>query len=82
MSADLRNAFDYFLNNQEELVEKYAGKFVVITNDRQVLGAFSSPLEASEAAQKKVHLGEFLVQKVQSGTDGFTQTFYSRVAFH
>jgi len=30
---------------------------------------------------KKFELGTFLVQKVEPGTESYTQTFHSRVAF-
>lgn len=82
MPADLRPAFEYFVAHQDELVEKYAGKYVAISSDRQILGAYEGAMEAADAAQKKVPLGEFIIQKVSPGTDSFTQTFYSRVSVH
>ena len=43
----LEKEFNYYLEHQNELVEKYNGKFVVI-KDRNVVGAFDSELEAIE----------------------------------
>lgn len=79
MTTELQKSFGYFVAHQRELVEQYAGKFIVIHNEK-VVGVYDSVLEATMEAQKKFPLGEFLVQKVQAGTDSFTHTYYSRVA--
>ncbi len=76
----LEKEFHYFLKHQEELVEKYRGKFIVIKND-EVLGAYDNELQALEEITKKYKLGTFLVQKCEPGKEVYTQTFHSRVAF-
>jgi hypothetical protein len=76
----LQREFEYYLANQEELVKQYSGKYLVI-RDCQVIGAFDDELEAVRATSKKYPLGTFLVQKCEPGSDSYTQTFHSRVAF-
>ncbi|HZE60921.1 MAG TPA: DUF5678 domain-containing protein [Burkholderiales bacterium] len=80
MDNPLKKEFAYFLANQKEMVEKYNGKVVVI-KDEKVIGVFETEAEAVSKTQKDHKLGTFLVQKVEPGTSGYTQTFHSRVAF-
>lgn len=77
----LKKEFEYFKQHQDELVEKYEGKFVVIA-DEKVLGTYGSEMEAYRESQKSHPLGTFLIQKCIPGTEGYTQTFHSRVAVH
>ncbi len=76
----LEREFKYYLEHQGELVKKYNGKFVVI-KDCNVIGAFDSELEAIEKTTEKHELGTFLVQKCELGSDSYTYTYHSRVAF-
>ncbi len=78
MSADLKKEFEYYKANQDSLVKSYEGKFVVI-KDEQVIGAYETEIEAYVETQKEHELGTFLIQLVHSGTEDYTQTFYSRV---
>lgn len=80
MSKPLEDEFKFFLKNQGELVQKYNGKFVVIKGGK-VLGAYDGELQAVEETSKSEPMGTFLVQKVEPGTESYTQTFHSRVAF-
>jgi hypothetical protein len=80
MVEPLEREFQYYLQNQDELVNKYNGKFIVI-KDSQVIGAFDEELEAIEKTSEKHELGTFLVQKCEPGSGGYTQTYHSRVAF-
>lgn len=79
MAQNLEKEFEYYLEHQDELVEKYNGKFIVI-KDCNVIGVFESELEAVEETAKQHELGSFLVQKCEPGTDSYTQTYHSRVA--
>ena len=81
MESPLRKEFDWYLENQGGLVKQYNGKHVVI-KDRRVLGAYATAIEAVTETEKTEPLGTFLVQKVEPGSDAYTQTFYSRVAVH
>ncbi len=76
----LEKEFKYYLDNQNELVKKFNGKFIVI-KDQEVLGAYNSEIEAIETTSKQHQLGTFLVQKCEPGSESYTQTYHSRVAF-
>lgn len=80
MDSQLKREFDYYLAHQQELVEKYNGKFVVI-KDSRVIGVYDSQLAAIAETQKSEPLGTFLVQKVEPGSGAHSQTFHSRVVF-
>lgn len=76
----LEREFNFYLEHQDELVEKYNGKFIVVKND-EVLGAYNSMLEALQTTTKTHEMGTFLVQKCSPGSDDYTATYHSRVAF-
>jgi hypothetical protein len=46
-----------------------------------VIGVYNDQATAVAETSKTHDLGTFLVQKVEPGTDAFTQAFHSRVAF-
>ena len=70
--------FEYFKKHQDELVEQYGGKFVVI-KDQKVIGAYQSLPDAVFETEKEHELGTFLVQKCEPGIEAYTQIFHSRV---
>jgi hypothetical protein len=74
----LMNEFEYYLEHQEELVNLYHGKFIVISNSK-VVGVYDDELEAIRETEKTLELGTFLVQLCESGQDNYSQTFHSRV---
>ena len=78
--TDLKREFHYYLEHQDELVEKYDGKVIAI-KDGQVLGAFDSDIEAIREISKEHEVGTFLVQLCTPGSDAYSQTFHSRVCF-
>ena len=80
MANPLEEDFQFYVDNQEQLVEKYNGKFVVIKG-QTVLGAYDSELQALEETTKGHELGTFLVQKCEPGEESYTQTSQSRVIF-
>lgn len=75
----LQKELEYFKANQQDLLKKYAGKFLVI-KDQSVQGIYDSEFEAYTDAQKKFELGTFLIQHCLPGQESYTQTFHSRVA--
>jgi len=79
-SSRLEAEFKFYLENQEELVKKHSGKYVVIKN-REIIGVFDSEIEAVEKTSVQHELGTFLVQKCEPGIESYTQTYHSRVAF-
>jgi hypothetical protein len=64
LSMTLENEFIYFLDNQEELAEKYFGRYIVI-KDSIVWGDFTSREDAAYHAinDLKLPAGTFLVQR-------------------
>ena len=80
MSEQLEKEFEFYLENQSELVEKYGGKVIVIRN-YEVIGVFDSELEAVDQTEKKHELGTFLVQRCVPGTENYSYSFHSRVVF-
>lgn len=80
MESMLKKDFDFFLNNQNELVKKYNNQYLVIVN-QVVVGAYNSFEEALKESIKDHKIGTFLIQKCTSGVSAYTQTFHSRVSF-
>ncbi len=83
MSPDrqLSAEFQYYLANQDEIVKKYNGQFVVIKN-RSNIGAYGNEIQAVEESKKSHELGTFLVQHVTPGKDEYTEVLHSRVVFN
>jgi len=79
MNENLKKEFE-FKKNQDKLVAEHGGKFVVISGGK-VIGTYDSELEAYNETQKEHALGTFLIQHCVPGTEGYTKTFHSRVAF-
>ena len=80
MLSALKKEFDFYLANQDEMVEKYDGKVIAIKNGN-VLGVYDSELEAVIDTRKSHEQGTFLVQRVSAGDEAYTRTFRSRVTF-
>lgn len=76
----LKKEFEYYLENQDSLVDKYNGKYIVIKN-LSVIGVYDDELEAVQETSKIHELGTFLVQKCEPGTGSYTQRHHSRVRF-
>jgi len=73
--------FQYYLNNQNELVKKYRNQFIIIRGE-QVVDAFDSEDEAYFKSEAKYGLGNFFLIKCEPGDDYYTQTYDSRVTFN
>ncbi len=78
--ASLEKEFDYYIENQDDLVKRYNGKVIVIKG-QQVIGAYDSIPDAIKETMKNHELGTFLTQRCEPGTDAYTMKFHSRVAF-
>ena len=75
----LKDDFEYYTANQEEIVKDHLGEYVVI-KDITVVGYFKEEAQAFES-MKSNELGTFLVKKCQQpGTDVVTY-YNNRVAF-
>lgn len=80
MKIHLMKEFDYYLEHQQELVQKYNGKVIVIKG-QTVIGVFDSELEAVQKTSEGHELGTFLVQKCEPRCESYTQRYHSRAAF-
>jgi hypothetical protein len=78
---ELSRLFEFYLANQDELVERYLGRFIVIV-DNAVVGDFETQIEAYSFAVANYQAGTFMLQQVLPGTGSYTQTFHSRVSFY
>ena len=77
--GSLQDEFKFYLENQDDFLKRYEGRFIVIKN-RKVLGSYESEIEAYKEIQKEHQLGTCLIQLVQEGENSYSQTFYSRVS--
>ncbi len=76
----LKQELDYFIAHQQDLVELYNGKFLVI-KEMKIRGVYDTELQAYTEAKKKFDLGTFLIQHCIPGSESYKQTFHSRVYF-
>ena len=74
----LAKEFQFYLDNQEQLVEQYNGRIIVI-KEGAVLGDYEPDATAISVTRKSHEMGTFLVQRVSDGNEAYTQTFHSRV---
>jgi len=77
----LEKEFKYYLDNQDKLVKKYEGKFIVIKN-QIVLDVYDTEMDAFYETLKEHKLGTFLIQLCLPGEESHTATFHSRVVFN
>jgi hypothetical protein len=77
----LENEFKYYLKNQDELLKKFNGRFIVIKDDK-VLGDYSSEIEALSETRKSHEVGTFLIQNCTPGNNAYTETYHSRVVLN
>lgn len=76
----LDKELQYYIDNQDDLVAKYRGMFLVI-KDMTVIGIYNTEIEAYSETVKTHELGTFLIQECQPGDENYTQTFRTRVIF-
>jgi hypothetical protein len=76
----LDKEFQYYLDNQNALVRKYDGRYIVIVG-KKVVGDYDDYSQALSNSLKNYEMGAFLVQKCSPGEKDYTLTFHSRVAF-
>lgn len=66
---DMKADFEWFKTHQDELVEKYNGKYLAIQN-RVVLGAYDSAAET--VSKTDLPMGQYLVQRCIPGKKAYT----------
>lgn len=74
--ANLEQLFQWYLDNQQQLVEKYNGKFLVI-KDNQVVDVFDDENTAYFDASEKYGLGNFIIQLCTPGNGAYTIDMYT-----
>ena len=74
----LHDEFLYFIDNQDELVRRHPGKYIVI-KDRRVIGQYNSQAEAYTESLKVNPLGTFLIQKCEPGPAAYTVTLHPQM---
>lgn len=77
----LEKEFQYYKDNQDELVKKYNGKYLVM-RDCNVVIAKDTEDDAYREALKNFELGTFFLIHCTPGEEAYTQNFFStRVIF-
>lgn len=79
--SNLDKEFQYYLNNQDKLLEKFYGRYIVIKGEK-ILGDYDSEQDALEETSKHHKTGTFLIQHCSPGEESTSATFYSRVEVH
>jgi len=59
----LETEWEFYENNRDELVEKYCGKYIVISGDK-VVSAYDDENEAYFDTIKTIPLGSFMIHHV------------------
>ena len=76
----LEQEFHFYKDHQDELVQKYSGKHLLIVGEK-VIGAFDTYLTAYEAGKETYGVGNFLVQLCEAGAQSYTKRFHARISF-
>lgn len=76
----LKDEFQYYIDNQSYLFEKYPDRYLIIQG-KEVVGDFDTQIAAYNNATSRFDLGTFLLQHCTVGKESYTQTFHSRVYF-
>lgn len=77
----IESLFNYYLENQDKLVKKYNGKYIIITKDG-VMGAYSTVREGYDIAMSRFGRGNFMLQLCTPGDAAYTRYYHtSRVTF-
>ena len=59
----LEAEWEFYENNRDELVEKYCGKYVVISGDK-VIAAYEDEKVAYRETFKNIPLGSFMIHRI------------------
>ena len=80
MPKPLEKEFRWYIKHQDELVERYQGRIIVIKGAK-VIGDYDDISAAVTETSKTEKPGTFFVQKCEPGTESYTETYHSRVVF-
>jgi hypothetical protein len=73
---ELEKEFKYYLDNQDEIVDKFNGKVLVIKDNKVEYDA-ENLYEAYKWGIDRYKLGTFLIQKCSPGNKDYTSYIYS-----
>jgi hypothetical protein len=77
----LDQAFDYYTAHQNELVKRFAGRYLVFVG-QHLTGDYKDFDAANDAALKQYKPGEFLIQECGPGEENHTIKYHTaRLAF-
>lgn len=66
-----REDFDFFLQNYEDIFNKY-GKCFVTIKDKKIIGVFKTEQEAIDITSAQYELGQFITQECNGDETGYT----------
>ena len=75
---NLRKEYDWYIQNQDELLKKYEGFYLVI-NYKDVADFFQTFGEAYDYGVEKFGLGNFLIQHCVRGSEAYSRIISPRV---
>ncbi len=67
---------NFFIANQERLVQEHRGKFVVLKGQK-ILGIYPDAISAYVETQKEHEPGSFMIQPCEPGPEAYTVTITS-----
>ena len=70
--------WEFYENNREELVEKYCGKFVVISGDK-VVSVYDDERIAYQETIKSIPLGSFMIHHITEEEEIFQLSPFANV---
>jgi Family of unknown function (DUF5678) len=68
--------FEFFINNQERLVQQYGGKVLAIKKD-EIIAVYETPAEAYQKIKQDGELGKVMIQPCLAGKDAYTVSIAS-----
>lgn len=77
--TNLKDEFDYYIENKEFFLKKYEDKFVSIKNHSVICEADSREKAIADTLAQGYEMGTFLVQHISRKDDESIQRFHSRV---
>lgn len=69
--TERRNDFHWFLENYDQIYQKYGCKYIAIRN-KTILGVYNGMREAIDETSKQYPLGTFIVQLCNGDESGYT----------
>ena len=77
----LRKDFEWYLDNQDSLVEQYDGQYLVISGQKVLFASVDKDV-AYDKGVELAGLGKYILQHCTPGDEAYTMTFHThRVRF-